>query len=110
MRESCEFRAKKGSHLERERSMLALRFRAICVRGAHAGGALLGTKNRHGEDGRMRSWISLRNWFAVVLTGCALVADVAGCGGANPRRLPPRHGPGGAVALGGALGRGCADT
>jgi len=29
----------------------------------------------------MRSWTSLRNWLAVALTGCALVADVAGCGG-----------------------------
>jgi len=58
----------------------------------------------------MRSWISLRNWFAVVLTGCALVADVAGCGGDNSSGLPPGDDSGGDVVLGDALGGGDADA
>ncbi|HEV3193683.1 MAG TPA: hypothetical protein VGY54_24425, partial [Polyangiaceae bacterium] len=55
----------------------------------------------------MRSWSSLRNWLAVVLTGCALVADVAGCGG-DDSGLPPGTGDdsGSDVVTGDAPGAG----
>jgi len=58
----------------------------------------------------MLSWSSSRNWFAVVLTGCALVADVAGCGGDNSENLPPGDDSGGDVATVDAPSGGDADA
>jgi len=57
----------------------------------------------------MRSWNSLRNWLAVVITGCALVADVAGCGG-DDTGLPPGDDGGGDVTTGDGMSSGDADA
>ena len=58
----------------------------------------------------MRSWSFLRNWLAVVLTGCALVADIAGCGGDDSGSLSPGDDSGGDVTIGDGMSAGDADA